>query len=51
MSALKRAYRTLYRSGLSLEEAMRALDDQGAGFPEVRSFAQFVRESKRGIIR
>jgi UDP-N-acetylglucosamine acyltransferase len=51
MNALKRAYRTLYRSGLGLEEAKRELEKQAADSPEVRAFADFIARSKRGIIR
>jgi UDP-N-acetylglucosamine acyltransferase len=51
MLALKRAYRTFYRSGLSLEDAMRELEAQAASFPEVRRFVDFIKSSKRGITR
>ena len=49
--ALKRAYRTLYRSGLALEEARRQLETQAGAFPPVREFVDFIDRSKRGIIR
>ena len=48
---LKRAYRTLYRAGLSLEDARRELEAQAAGCPPVRAFVEFLDTSKRGIIR
>jgi UDP-N-acetylglucosamine acyltransferase len=51
LAALKRAYRTLYRSGLQLEEAKRELAAAAAGSPEVRTFLDFVNASKRGVIR
>jgi UDP-N-acetylglucosamine acyltransferase len=51
MLALKRAYRTFYRSGLSLEDAKRELEAQAASFPEVRQFVDFIKSSKRGITR
>jgi UDP-N-acetylglucosamine acyltransferase len=51
MLALKRAYRTFYRSGLSLEDAKRELEAQAASFPEVRRFVDFIKSSKRGITR
>ncbi len=51
INALKRAYRTLYRSGLGLEEAKRELETQAAAFPEVRLFLEFINNSKRGILR
>jgi len=51
LAALKRAYRTLYRSGLSLEDAKRELEAQAATSPEVRRFVEFIGTSKRGIVR
>jgi UDP-N-acetylglucosamine acyltransferase len=48
---LKRAYRTLYRAGLSLEDARRELQTQAAACPPVRAFVDFLDASKRGIIR
>jgi len=51
LSALKRAYRTLYRSGLPLEEAKAQLETQAAACPEVRVLVDFVAASKRGIVR
>jgi UDP-N-acetylglucosamine acyltransferase len=49
--AIKRAYKTLYRAGLSAEEARRELETQAAGCPEVRVFVDFLAASTRGIIR
>jgi UDP-N-acetylglucosamine acyltransferase len=51
INALKRAYRTLYRSGLGLEEARRELEAQAAEFPEVRLILDFLGRSQRGILR
>ena len=51
INALKRAYRTLYRSGLSLEEARRELQSQSASCREVGDIVQFLDTTKRGIIR
>jgi len=51
IAALKRAYKTLYRSGLSLADARAELDRQAAGSPEVRAFAEFIARSTRGILR
>jgi UDP-N-acetylglucosamine acyltransferase len=48
---LKRAYRTLYRSGLGLEEARSALRSQAVLCPEVQHILAFLDRSKRGIIR
>jgi UDP-N-acetylglucosamine acyltransferase len=51
IAGLKRAYRTLYRSGLGLDEARRQLEAQAAGCPQVRELLDFLARSKRGIIR
>jgi UDP-N-acetylglucosamine acyltransferase len=51
INALKRAYRTLYRSGLGLDEAKRELEAQAAESAEVRLFLDFLRNSQRGILR
>jgi UDP-N-acetylglucosamine acyltransferase len=48
---LKRAYRTLYRDGLPLEEARAKLAAQSAACPPVRAFVDFLNHSKRGILR
>lgn len=55
ISALRSAYRTLYKNGLSLEEAktqMRSdLDHQEEGRVQVGAFLDFIETAKRGIIR
>lgn len=49
--ALRRAYKTLYRSSLTLEEAVAAMADDAAKEPQVQAFVDFVISSNRGIIR
>ncbi len=51
LAALKRAYKTLYKSGLSLAEARAELERQAAGAPEVRAIVDFLATSTRGIVR
>ena len=51
IDALKRAYRTIYRSGLGQEEVRRELEAQAAACAEVRVIADFLDASKRGYIR
>ena len=51
IDALKRAYKTIYRSGLGQEEVRRELEAQAATCPEVRVIVEFLDASKRGIIR
>jgi UDP-N-acetylglucosamine acyltransferase len=51
MEALERAYDTLYRSGLAFVDAKAALAEQGKSAPRVRTLAEFVASTVRGIIR
>jgi UDP-N-acetylglucosamine acyltransferase len=51
INGLKRAYRTLYRKGLGMDEALRELESQVAACPEVRHLLEFIARTKRGIIR
>jgi UDP-N-acetylglucosamine acyltransferase len=51
IARIKRAYRTLYRDGLSLEEARERLAAQAQDCAEVGMLLQFIARSKRGIIR
>jgi UDP-N-acetylglucosamine acyltransferase len=51
LDALKRAYKTIYRSGLGAEEIRRELEAQARGCPEVRPLIEFLDSSKRGIVR
>lgn len=51
IAALKAAYRTLYRSGLSLEEARRQLEAQAHSCAEVRPILEFLGTAKRGLLR
>lgn len=48
---LRKAYRTLYRSGLSLKQAMEQLQELGEECAEVAVLVEFLRNSKRGIVR
>jgi UDP-N-acetylglucosamine acyltransferase len=49
--AIKRAYKTLYKSGLSLEEAKTTIIEQADTHPELHALADFLGRSERGIIR
>ncbi|MCL2635613.1 MAG: acyl-ACP--UDP-N-acetylglucosamine O-acyltransferase [Betaproteobacteria bacterium] len=51
LTALKRAYRTLYKSGLLLEEAKQKLAEDARTQPDVQRFVDFLEVSRRGIIR
>ncbi|MBS0346350.1 MAG: acyl-ACP--UDP-N-acetylglucosamine O-acyltransferase [Proteobacteria bacterium] len=49
--AIKRAYKTLYRNGLTLDEARRQIAEAAAQAPELQEFSDFIAESGRGIVR
>jgi UDP-N-acetylglucosamine acyltransferase len=51
ISAIKKAYRLLYRSGLSLQQAKEQLAELADQQAEVKSMLEFVSSSERGIIR
>lgn len=51
IAAIKRAYKTLYRSGLTLEEAQSALAAQTDEYLEVGVLVDFLAQSTRGIVR
>lgn len=48
---IKRAYKTLYRNGLTLEEAKVALADMQQQYPEITLLSDFLNMSTRGIVR
>ncbi|MFC3093155.1 acyl-ACP--UDP-N-acetylglucosamine O-acyltransferase [Alteromonas sediminis] len=51
ITAIKRAYKTLYREGNTLEEAINKIASSGAGNPEIGRLLTFLAHSERGIIR
>jgi UDP-N-acetylglucosamine acyltransferase len=52
LRGLKKAYRIIFRSGLTLEKAMKKVgEDEISRMPEVQHLLQFIRRSKRGISR
>jgi UDP-N-acetylglucosamine acyltransferase len=51
MAAIKKAYKTLYRSGLTLTEARKKIAAQAATYPELQLLVEFLGHSQRGIIR
>jgi UDP-N-acetylglucosamine acyltransferase len=51
IATVRRAYRTLYRAGLSLEEAREALTRDAQAHPVVAPLVTFLAESRRGIVR
>ena len=51
VAAIKTAYKTLYKSGLTLDQAKDALAAQAGLHAEVGLFLDFLRDSRRGIVR
>jgi UDP-N-acetylglucosamine acyltransferase len=51
IAAIKQAYKTIYRSGLRLEEAREVVAGDVAAVPELGLLADFLANSGRGIVR
>lgn len=51
VEALQRAYRILTRGKMLMADALNKIEAEYAPFAEVRYMAEFVRNSKRGVIR
>ena len=51
ISALRGAYKTIYRNGLRLAEAVDELAAQQEKIPELKILVEFLRQAKRGILR
>jgi UDP-N-acetylglucosamine acyltransferase len=51
IDALRRAYKTIYRSDLLLADALTELQPLAQQYPQVQHFVTFIAESDRGIIR
>lgn len=51
IAALRRAYKTLYKSGLRLEEARDAIAAEQETHPELRPLVDFLSVAGRGIVR
>lgn len=51
ISAIKRGYKTLYRSELTVEQAKEALAEQAHAHPELALYVEFLNKITRGILR
>lgn len=49
--SIKKAYRTIFRSGMRLEEALENIVNEIEMTPELEHFVSFIKESQRGIAR
>ncbi|MGE5581435.1 MAG: acyl-ACP--UDP-N-acetylglucosamine O-acyltransferase [Bacillota bacterium] len=48
---IKKAYRILYRSNLTINQAIEQMDQELQGTPEIDHFIRFLRNAERGIQR
>jgi UDP-N-acetylglucosamine acyltransferase len=51
IAAIKRAYRTTYKSGMKLDEATEAVAAEAKSVPQLGPLAEFLGQPGRGIIR
>lgn len=51
IKALRRAYKIVYRSGLTAVKAVDKIADLASEYDEVAQFSEFIRQSERGIVR
>ena len=51
ISAIKKAYRMVYRQSLTVDEALTKIDNELAESSELAKFTDFIKSSSRGIIR
>lgn len=51
ITLIKRAYKTLYHSGLRLEEALTQIERLAPESAELEQFVGFIRATRRGIVR
>lgn len=49
MSALKQVYRILFRSDLNMSRALKKVEEEFSGIPEVAHLVNFIRNSDRGV--
>jgi len=51
IAELKRAYKIIYRSGLTTSSAIEEIESKEWSSDHVSSLTEFIKESKRGVIR
>lgn len=51
VAAIRRAYKTIYKSGLKLDEAQAAIAGAAGETPELQLLANFLADAGRGIVR
>ncbi len=48
---IKKAYRTIYKKGLKLDEARRELSEMASEHPDIQLMVDFLSKSQRSILR
>jgi len=51
INTLKKVYKIIFRSGLTLEEAFRRVENEFSGAREAMHLVEFMKSSKRGVTR
>lgn len=51
MLNLRRAYKIIYRKGLTIKDALEQLKQMVVDCPEVQMFVDFIQQSERGLVR
>jgi UDP-N-acetylglucosamine acyltransferase len=51
LRAIRKAYKLIYKSGLTLEDAIKSLDETAPETPAVSVMAEFLKNTERSIIR
>jgi len=51
MLSLRRAYKVIYRQGLTIKQAIESLEEMLVTCPEVQLFIDFINSSERGLVR
>ncbi len=51
INTLRKAYRTIYRDGLKLKDALKLLENMSVKSKEVKALYDFIAASQRGIVR
>ncbi|MFO7604317.1 MAG: acyl-ACP--UDP-N-acetylglucosamine O-acyltransferase [Gammaproteobacteria bacterium] len=51
LRVLREAYKTIYRSGMTREEALVKLELMGVSQPEIQPLCHFLKQARRGILR
>ena len=51
MMSLRRAYKVIYRKGLTVKQALEHLNEMLLTCPEIQLFIDFIHSSERGLVR